>query len=179
MKKKYYVLLLVFLGACSLREQSDIQKEVLASTEVISISADSLVRSFAKDSSAATVLYKDKVLSVRGEVLLFENMDTIDVQVNDTLPSLVKWFIGRLESDFNASNIIFRSSALSAQSLPYTLNATFPKEYRKELKGVKEKSKVVTKGKLEYVSRVYQKNADSTQRTIGYVISLQGCVLEK
>jgi hypothetical protein len=66
--KKIYLagLLLAFLGACNIKEQSEIQKEVLASEEIITINADSLVNRFAKDSSGAVDEYMGKVISVSG-----------------------------------------------------------------------------------------------------------------
>lgn len=181
MKRNYCILLLIVLGACNIKEQSEIQSEVLATKEVISISADSLVSLFAKDSTAAVDLYMDKVLSVSGEVGFFEQLnDTIEFQTNDTLPAIVEWFVNRIESDINTSNIVFKAGAVSARNkVPFTMTATFPKEYRKELKGVKEKSKVVVRGRLEFISTVYTRNADSTRTPNAYILSLQGCVVDK
>jgi hypothetical protein len=180
MKRNYYVLLLILLGACNIKEQSEIQSEVLATKDVISISADSLVNAFAKDSAAAADLYMDKVLSISGDVRIFEQFDTIDIQVNDTLPSAIKWVLNRIESDVNTTNIIFDHMAKPVgRSVGYQLNATFPREYRQPLKGVKEKSKLVIRGRLEFVNTLYVRNADSTRTPIAYYLSLQGCVVDK
>lgn len=180
MKKTYFLIPLFFLlYACNIKEQSEIQKEVIASTEVIEIDAEDLVKSFVKDSAAAADLYVGKVLSVKGEVAIFEQIDTLALHTNDSMPGIVKWIVERLESDINTSNMFFKVSKVTTSNPPYSLTATFPREYRKELVGVKEKSKVKVKGKLEHISTLSQVQADSSKKTISYMISLQGCVLEK
>lgn len=180
MKKSFFLIPILFLFySCNIKEQSEIQKEVTAAQEVIEIDADDLVTSFVKDSTAAAEQYVGKVLSIKGKVGFFEQLDTISFKTNDSLPGIVKWFVERLESDINTSNIFFDVSKVKQSEPPYSLTATFPKEYRKELVGVKEKSNVHVKGKLEHISTLSQTQADSTKKIISYTISLQGCLLEK
>jgi len=180
MKRIIVICSLIFLiTACNIKEQSEIQKEVLASEEIISISADSLLHNFCKDSAAATEMYMDKVLSIHGTVGVFEQLDTIKFNKKDSLPYVVNWLLNRIESDINTSNIVFKSAAGVKEKKPgYTLNATFPKEYRKELFGVKEESMITVKGKLEHISVVSSTQADSTKKALAYILSLQGCVLD-
>ncbi|ABG59164.1 OB-fold protein [Cytophaga hutchinsonii] len=180
MKKIFYLFILILsFYACNVKEQSEIQKEVLASEEVIEIDADDLLKSFAKDSSASADKYIGKVLSVHGKVRFFEQLDTIVFTKNDSLPDIIKWVVERLESDINTSNIIFKE-VVSTKNMPsYSLNATFPREYRKDLIGIKEKSNINVKGKLEHISTIYQEMPDSSKKTLTYMLSLQGCVLEK
>lgn len=177
MKKNYvFAVVLFLLYSCNIKEQSEIQKEVLASTEVIEINADDLVNSFAKDSAAAAGKYIGKVLSVKGKVAIFEQIDTLQVHVNDSLPGPVKWLVNRFISDIQSSNIFFEEAGKSNPA--YNLQATFPKEYRKELVGVKEKSKVRVKGKLEHITTLSQTQPDSSKKMLLYTLSLQGCVID-
>ncbi|MBO9702229.1 MAG: hypothetical protein J7604_18615 [Sporocytophaga sp.] len=180
MKKNILICSLIFLiSACNIKEQSEIQKEVLASDEIISISADSLLSNFYKDSTAATEMYMDKVLSIHGTVGIFEQLDTIKFNRKDSLPYVVNWLLNRIESDINTSNVIFKSGASFKNKKPgYSLSATFPKEYRRELAGIKEESNITVKGKLEHISVVSSTQADSTKKAIAYILSLQGCVLD-
>jgi hypothetical protein len=180
MKKNILIFSLIFfISACNIKEQSEIQKEVLASEEIISISADSLLNNFYKDSAAATEKYMDRVLSIHGTVGVFEQLDTIKFNKKDSLPFFIKWFLNRLESDINTSNVIFKSSVQLKNEKPgYMINATFPKEYRKELIGVKEDKKITVKGKLEYISVISSTQADSTKKSLAYILSMQGCVLD-
>ena len=179
MKKSYFLLPLLFLFySCNIKEQSEIQKEVIAAEEVIEIDADDLVKSFVKDSTAAAELYVGKVLSVKGKVAIFEQIDTVALNTTDSMPGIVKWIVKRLESDINTSNIFFDISKVKEGTPPYSLMATFPREYRKELIGVKEKDKVNVKGKLEHINTVSQVHADSSKTTITYTLSLQGCLIE-
>jgi hypothetical protein len=177
MKKTHFCLLiLIFIYSCNIKEQSEIQKEVLSSTEVIEIDADELVKSFAKDSIAATEKYIGKVLSVKGKVAIFEQIDTLRGHVNDSLPAPIKWLVNRIVNDIQTSNIFFEE--VGKANTYYNLQATFPKEYRKELIGIKQKSKVQVKGKLEHITTLYQTQADSTTKTLLYTLSLQGCIIE-
>ncbi|WP_028980408.1 OB-fold protein [Sporocytophaga myxococcoides] len=180
MKKNILIFSLIFLiTACNLKEQSEIQKEVIASEEVISISADSLLNNFSKDSAAASETYIGKVLSINGTVGLFEQLDTIKFNRKDSLPYIVNWLVNRIESDINTSNIFFKVGNKIKNKKPgYSLSATFPKEYRRELAGVKEEAKITVKGKLEHISVISSTQADSTKKAIGYILSLQGCVLD-
>lgn len=177
MKKNHFcILILIFIYSCNIKEQSEIQKEVLSSTEVIEIDADELVKSFAKDSIAATEKYIGKVLSVKGKVAVFEQIDTLRGHVNDSLPAPLKWVVNRIINDIQTSNIFFEE--IGRANTCYTLQATFPKEYRKELIGVKKKSKVQVKGKLEHITRLQQVLPDSSKKTLLYTLSLQGCIIE-
>lgn len=180
MKKIYFLIsILFFFYSCNIKEQSEIQKEVIASQEVIEINADDLVNSFVKDSTAAANLYVGKVLSVKGEVGIFEQIDTIALNTTDSMPGIIRWIVKRLESDINTSNIFFNVAGVKETKPSYSLSATFPREYRKELAGVKKKSKVKVKGKLEHIATVSQVHADSSKTILTYTLSLQGCVLEK
>lgn len=179
MKTNYFLIVLLFLFfSCNIKEQSEIQKEVIAAEGVIEIDAVDLVKSFVKDSTAAVNLYIGKVLFVKGEVGFFEQIDTIALNATDSIPGVIKWIIKRLESDINTSNIFFNVSGNTKTTTPYSLSATFPREYRKELVGVKEKSKVRVKGKLEHIRTLSQVHADSSKTVLTYTLSLQGCLLE-
>lgn len=180
MKKCFLFIPILFLFySCNIKEQSEIQKEVIASEEVIEINADALLKSFVDDSSAAADLYVGKVLSVKGTVSIFEQLDTIAFNKQDSLPTIVKWILKRVESDINTSNIFFKEAGIRKTQPSYTLFATFPREYRKEVTGIKEKSKVTIKGKLEHIATLSQQLPDSTNKTLTYMLSIQGCVLEQ
>ncbi|WP_018344644.1 OB-fold protein [Cytophaga aurantiaca] len=177
--KKIYLLtaIICFFYSCNIKEQSEIQKEVMASTEVIEVDVDDLVKSFVKDSTAAAEKYVGKVLSVKGKVAVFEQIDTLTGHVNDSLPGPIKWLAHRIINDIQSSNIFFEE--LGKTNPTYNVQATFAKEYRKELVGIKEKSKVTVKGKLEHISTLSQVLPDSSKKTLLYTLSLQGCVIEK
>lgn len=180
MKKSYFLIPIILLFcSCNIKEQSEIQKEVIASTESITIDAKDLLKSFVKDSAGSAEKYVGKILSIKGEVGFFEQFDTIAFHKTDSLPGILKWILNRVESDINTSNIFFEESGLAPNKPPYKITATFPREYRKELAGIKEKSKVTLKGKLEHLSMISQTYPDSTKKVVSYIISLQGCILEK
>jgi hypothetical protein len=181
MKKTILLFLLSsFLFSCNIREQSDIQKDVMSEDDVIEVNVKDLIDSFVKDSSASAEKYIGKVLIVNGEVAAYNQFDPIKFNTNDSLPFILKWILKRAESDINTGNIVFKSTPNATENRPnYSVSATFPKEYRDELVNVKEDMTVKVKGKLEYISTISQTQSDSTKVPITYILSLQGCLLEK
>jgi hypothetical protein len=165
------------LYACNIKEQSEIQTEVLAATQVIQIDAEELVNSFVQDSNAASKKYIGKILSVKGTVAHLEQIE-FSGKVNDSLPAPLKWLTNRLLNDINTSNIFYKEIGVADPLPSYNLQATFPREYREELVGIQEKSKVTIKGKLEHITTFSQNLSDSSKKVLLYTLSLQGCLVE-